>query len=128
MPKFQDGGFFLSTTPPPGSLPYCLRSEAVLPLDRAVLGLVAPVLVQTDWGLELRVHSCDVQIYVSIFCLSCLYTWCSHTLQLCLLPVFVLAIQDCICACVCVYTLVHACMCGCVCVSLFDSLDETQST
>lgn len=66
MPKFQDGGFFLGTTPPPGSLPYCLRSEAVLPLDRAVLGLVAPVLVQTDWGLELRVHSCDVQIYVYI--------------------------------------------------------------
>lgn len=58
MPKFQDGVFFLGTIPPPDTLPYCLGVEALLPLHRAMLGLMVPLLVQTSWGLELRVHSC----------------------------------------------------------------------
>lgn len=48
MLKFQDGVFFLGTTPASGSLPYCLVGKALLPLDRAMFGASGPSF-GTNW-------------------------------------------------------------------------------
>lgn len=107
MPIFQDGTFFLGTTPP-GSLPDCLGVEALLPLDRTVLGLAGSSF-GTNWpgAWTTSAFVCCTHLCLCIFCLSCLCAWCRHTLQLCLLPACVSAMWD---LCVCVFESLNECV------------------